>query len=141
MSSEMPTPATTRRPLNLLWMTDLHLEFIKDSQVRKFFTKVASHEPDVVLVGGDTGQARSFERYLTAMASAMECPIYFVLGNHDFYKGSISDVRARAAAICATAQLFWLPQAGVVGLTERVPVSSDMTVGQTAGLATTLPRR
>ena len=52
----MPITATTRRPLSLLWMTDLHLEFIKDSQVRKFFAKVARHEPDAVLVGGDTGQ-------------------------------------------------------------------------------------
>src|SRR5205814_6880233 len=49
-----------------------------------------------------------------------ECPVYFVLGNHDFYRGSIGQVRARVAELArASPWLRWLPEAGVVPLTER----------------------
>jgi hypothetical protein len=45
--------------------------------------------------------------------------LYFVLGNHDFYRGSISGVREKMQALCAACpNLHWLPDAGVVPLTE-----------------------
>src|SRR5437764_11589677 len=47
-------------------------------------------------------------------------PIYFVLGNHDFYRGSIAGVRAGVEALDARSpRLHWLPRTGVVGLTPE----------------------
>jgi hypothetical protein len=46
-------------------------------------------------------------------------PIYFVLGNHDFYGGSISGVRQNVADLCRRSEwLHWLPDAGVVELDD-----------------------
>jgi hypothetical protein len=46
-------------------------------------------------------------------------PIYFVLGNHDYYGGSITEVRSRVTAIVRQSdQLHWLPLAGVISLSK-----------------------
>jgi len=47
-------------------------------------------------------------------------PIYFVLGNHDFYHGSITAVRDTVAREAASSRwLRWLPLSGVVPLTAN----------------------
>jgi predicted phosphohydrolase len=76
--------------------------------------------PNAVLIGGDIGEAPTFATYLEDVASALNLPIYFVLGNHDYYKGSIAAVRATARSLSQQSQLLtWLPDAGVVRLTEK----------------------
>ena len=42
-------------------------------------------------------------------------PIFYVLGNHDYYFGSVADVRRRAASIDIPG-LKWLPETGIVEL-------------------------
>jgi hypothetical protein len=54
------------------------------------------------------------------MASALAIPIYFVLGNHDFYGGSIGTVRENVACAAAASRwLHWLPANGVIPLTAN----------------------
>lgn len=101
-------------------MTDLHLNFINGRELYEFLDTVADHSPDAVLVGGDTGQANDFALYLQEMADVLPCPIYFVLGNHDFYGSSLAAVRARAAAIADGARLCWLTRAGIVELSPTI---------------------
>jgi hypothetical protein len=43
-------------------------------------------------------------------------PVYFVLGNHDFYRGSIAGVRRHMREL-AVPNLHWMPDAGVAPLT------------------------
>lgn len=46
--------------------------------------------------------------------------MYFVPGNHDFYRGSFALVRQKITALCeACPNLHWMPAAGVVSLTEK----------------------
>jgi 3',5'-cyclic AMP phosphodiesterase CpdA len=74
--------------------------------------------PDALLLGGDIGEADTVTRLLKEMAAALQLPIYFVLGNHDFYHGSIADVRAGVERDAgASPWLHWLPASGVVELT------------------------
>jgi len=75
---------------------------------------------DALLIGGDIGEATNVEFYLRFLADNIEVPIYFVLGNHDYYWGSIDDVRSRISSLCkGTNKLIWLPQSGVVRLSRR----------------------
>src|SRR5438552_1803306 len=54
------------------------------------------------------------------LAGSLACPVYFVLGNHDFYLGSIAGVWTHMEALCSDRpNLRWLPRAGVVPLTEH----------------------
>ena len=55
------------------------------------------------------------------MAERTAVPIYFVLGNHDDYRGSIGEVRRVAGELTRDCELLnWLPVAGAVSLSENV---------------------
>ena len=52
------------------------------------------------------------------MESVLRKPIYFVLGNHDFYNGSVAQTRARVGSLVRESEnLVYLAQEGVVELT------------------------
>ncbi len=48
------------------------------------------------------------------MVSYINKPIYFVLGNHDYYKGQVNEVRdAMTALTKEQIHLYWLPASGM----------------------------
>ncbi|MFM8551684.1 MAG: metallophosphoesterase family protein [Nitrospiraceae bacterium] len=101
------------------WVTDIHLNFLDAAEVRAFCAALRAESPDLVLVGGDIAEADTVERYLKTLADVVLRPIYFVLGNHDFYQGSIPSVRAAMERLCrAENRLTYLSQAGCVTLTQ-----------------------
>jgi 3',5'-cyclic AMP phosphodiesterase CpdA len=54
------------------------------------------------------------------LAEALGLPVHFVLGNHDYYKGSISGVRKVASALYKRSDLLnWLTDSGPVWLTAK----------------------
>jgi len=57
-----------------------------------FYESLFQQNLDALLLGGDIGEADSVPRFLSEMENALRLPIYFVLGNHDFYWGSIAMV-------------------------------------------------
>jgi 3',5'-cyclic-AMP phosphodiesterase len=103
--------------MRLAWTTDLHLNFVSEAGVRTFAASLAGF--DGILVGGDTGEANGVLRYLDLLAEGSGRPIWFVLGNHDYYGGSIGDMRrATRQRSRARDDVTWLPDAGVVHLTD-----------------------
>ena len=59
--------------------------------------------------------------YLLRIDGEFDCPVYFVLGNHDYYLGSIVEVRRRVEVLCGQrANLTYLTSGGIVELTPRV---------------------
>jgi len=100
------------------WLTDIHLNFVPAPSRARFYQELHEARLEALLIGGDIGEAPSVIRYLDEIASALRIPIYFVLGNHDFYRGSIAAVRAAVARHAAASPfLHWLPASGVVPLT------------------------
>jgi 3',5'-cyclic-AMP phosphodiesterase len=77
----------------LAWLTDSHLNFLCPAAVEAFVSSLADTEADAFLLGGDVGEACDLATYLNALDAALGRPIYFVLGNHDFYPGSIAGLR------------------------------------------------
>lgn len=104
----------------LAWATDIHLNFVRLERSQEFCAAVNNLGVDALLIGGDIGEADNIEFYLQFLADNIQAPIYFVLGNHDYYRGSIADVRSRISSLCkGTNNLIWLPQAGVVRLSKE----------------------
>ncbi len=105
--------------MRAVWITDIHLNFVGDAARRRFLDQLAAERADLVLLSGDVGEAPTVERYLRWLAR-LETPIYFVLGNHDFYKGSVAGVYSAIRELIRNEpNLIWLNDAGVVSLSER----------------------
>ncbi|MDZ7362064.1 MAG: metallophosphoesterase [candidate division KSB1 bacterium] len=101
------------------WLTDIHLEFLQPKKLPAFADHVAEAMPGMVLIGGNTGIASNFALFLQIQQAHLECPIYFVLGNHDFYHGSMAQVRALAAQLTKSEPWRrWLSMQGVVQITK-----------------------
>ena len=104
--------------MRLTWATDIHLDHATPAARAEFHQELARRAAPVVLTG-DLADAATLEPLLLELAAAVDQPVRFVLGNHDFYGGSVADVRARAAALRdRDARLQWLPAAGLVRLDE-----------------------
>ena len=104
--------------MKLAWATDIHLDFLDEAGLEAFTSELEKAPADAFLIGGDIAKAGSVERHLRSIQTRLLRPVYFVLGNHDFYVGSIAKVRAAMKALSAkSTQLKWLPEAGIVRLT------------------------
>ncbi|MCU0960518.1 MAG: metallophosphoesterase [Pirellulaceae bacterium] len=104
----------------LAWCTDIHLNFAQADTLAGFLQRLRATDPDIVLVGGDIAEATDVVHFLQLLDDFLQRPIYFVLGNHDFYFGSIAGVRHDVRTLCDLhPHLHYLTDEGVVRLTDR----------------------
>jgi predicted phosphohydrolase len=100
----------------LAWATDIHLNFLRGDP-GPFCEQLASAAPDGLVITGDISEADTLDGDLALLDSRLWCPTWLVLGNHDFYNGSIRQVRKAVAALCRRSRwLHYLPDADVVTL-------------------------
>ncbi len=99
----------------LAWATDLHLDSVDAPDLERFCGDIVRANPDVILLGGDIADASDLHDWLRLLAERFERPIYFVLGNHDYYGGDIASVRTRVREL-EPQWLRWLPDSGCVEL-------------------------
>ncbi|HEY3448883.1 MAG TPA: metallophosphoesterase [Myxococcales bacterium] len=128
----------------LAWATDLHLNFLSEEALAAFGDTLARSEADLLLVSGDTSEAYTLEHHLALLARRFDGPVWFVLGNHDFYRGSIAQVRRKADALKTLRPgLRWLQSAGVVSLSPQTALVGcdgfgDARLGNVDGSAVVL---
>jgi len=105
----------------LVWLTDPHLNFITPAQFDRFIDDIHQHTPNAVLISGDIGESYNIVYALRRLAKDLQLPVYFVLGNHDFYRASFADVTTAVRTACAKSDyLVWLNEAGIVELTPNI---------------------
>src|SRR5947209_18601256 len=90
----MPMTFHTSQIKRLAWATDIHLNFVTASEVAEFCERIVRASCDALIITGDIAEGTSIASYLKTLATHVPMPIYFVLGNHDFYGVYISEVRA-----------------------------------------------
>ncbi|HRX80330.1 MAG: metallophosphoesterase [Planctomycetaceae bacterium] len=84
----------------IVWLTDIHLNFVESEITERLLDEVNAASPEAVLIGGDIGESQNVQMYLSRFAARVACPIYFVLGNHDFYHSSVPVVRQAMGTFC-----------------------------------------
>ena len=105
--------------IKFAWITDIHFDFLEPDATHQFCRAIVQRNADVLLVGGDIGQADSVTQFLRLIEKSVSLPTYFVLGNHDYYGGAIAEVRKQAERLTNNvANLHWLPACDVVELTQ-----------------------
>jgi len=122
----------------LCWCTDIHLDHLTDftrtdkgfytgdrhiskRKVESFCQAVNAMNSDALVITGDITEAPLLKTHLEWLEEFIPAiPIYFVLGNHDYCKGSISSVRKWLETWHGkSGRVHWLNKAGVVRLTEK----------------------
>jgi Icc protein len=105
--------------MKLGWLTDIHLNFLNPADLTEFVVFLAKQEVGAFVITGDIAEGNTITKYLKILSDAIGKPVYFVLGNHDYYRGAIERVREEVANVCRMHDnLIWLNEAGVVPLTE-----------------------
>jgi len=94
--------------MRVCWITDPHLNFLPPEPSMKF-----AAEPwyDAIVITGDIAEAPSLIGMLKKYAKNAGCPVYFVLGNHDYYRGSFESVRQELTGSNLGPKLIWLDAA------------------------------
>jgi 3',5'-cyclic-AMP phosphodiesterase len=115
--------------MRLAWLSDIHLVFVREVETKaleaeyfRFVDQVRSAHPDGIVISGDIAEAHVLCEYLDLLeADFAGLPIYFVLGNHDFYRGSIRRQRRLVAEHCAarTRLTYLTPMQAPIRLTGQ----------------------
>ena len=109
--------------MRIAWLTDVHLNFLAPEVVRDFLVQLNDTGAEAFLISGDIGEAHSVTTFLEQIDEAVRRPIYFVLGNHDFYFGSIAHVRQSTIELCRQRpRLHYLTHSGWHPLTAKTAV-------------------
>lgn len=76
------------------WATDCHLDHIPSEQAFiDFANSLIERDPPGIFITGDISNAQHLVYHLSALEKLVQRPIFYVLGNHDFYNGDIESVR------------------------------------------------
>jgi predicted phosphohydrolase len=96
----------------LSWATDIHLDHVQSSGAsRAFGQKLRAEAPDSrgLVVSGDIAEADCLRTHLLELQAGFSGPVYFVLGNHDYYRGSFDRVDAETEELTRSQHsLVWL---------------------------------
>ncbi|MCA9679474.1 MAG: metallophosphoesterase family protein [Kofleriaceae bacterium] len=125
--------------MRLAWLTDIHLNFLGGAARTRFAERVGATGADAIVITGDIAEAPDVDVLIAELAERAGLPVWFVLGNHDFYRGSIAEVRARVAALAdLRPDVRWLGAGGVIRLDDHTALVGhdgwgDARLGDYAG--------
>ena len=82
----------------LAWLTDPHFDHIRNERdVWALEDRIRTADVGAIVITGDVAEALTFAGYVTALGTMARRVVYYVLGNHDFYGGSIAETRREAS--------------------------------------------
>lgn len=107
----------------LLWLSDTHLNSIPFWLRERYFTRhVNAHDFDSIVITGDISTGKHLKRDLIWLTQTFqELPIYYVLGNHDYYGRGFQKTHHMVQPLAIShPNLTWLTETDVVSLSPSV---------------------
>lgn len=112
--------------MKFIWLTDVHLNFLEKVEREAFYREIFNTQCDAVLISGDIAEANCVSDLLKEMANNLNKPIYFVLGNHDYYRGDVLTVHNEMISLTqSNNKLFWLPASGPILFNHTILIGQD----------------
>lgn len=106
-----------------LFYTDTHLDKKFPWTLWRFVRHLRKENPKGIFLTGDISNGLLTCFHLKMLAKAVECPIYFVLGNHDMHFSSFEKTHAKIRKLCQEhPNLIWMTEAPVIELSSEVAV-------------------
>jgi len=109
--------------MKLVWITDPHLDFLPSPPMGslRFGEWLNKMEGDAVVITGDIAEGYVVADLLEFFAAGYKKPVYFVLGNHDYYKSSFLKTQASVRKLDSEFPLLtWLDESGIIELTPDI---------------------
>lgn len=113
--------------MRLVWTTDIHLNHVQIDAWDRWVDQINAADGDAIVITGDISEADDVTFQLRRIAESFSLPIFFVLGNHDFYASSIGTTRGRASAVAREVEsLHYLTDSNCIELSPgRYLVGED----------------
>ena len=86
--------------MKLAWFTDIHLDHVHDVGTSVASLASSASKCESIIITGDISLANTLIGHLMLLDQVLEKPIYFVLGNHDYYFSNIRTVRRHVVDAC-----------------------------------------
>lgn len=103
----------------IAWATDIHLDRLNERDYLEYKEYLKELSPDLLIISGDIAEGEKVCQSLTDFNDSFNFPIYFVLGNHDFYWSSFAEVEENVRNLVKDSEkLTWLTESGVIVLNE-----------------------
>ena len=104
---------------NAAWATDIHLDRLIERDYLEYKDYLQELNPDCLIISGDIAEGEFVCKSLRDFNDSFDFPIYFVLGNHDFYFTSFAKTEENVRALVKeSANLNWLSEQGIVELND-----------------------
>jgi predicted phosphodiesterase len=81
--------------MKIVWLSDTHFYPEKRGKLEEFFKEIEKKKPDIIIHSGDIAFCDFLERVFEVYKENLRAPLYFVLGNHDFYYSSIKSCKEK----------------------------------------------
>jgi len=86
--------------VRLVWTTDLHLNSVPTHAWEQWVRTISALKADGLVITGDISEGDDVVPQLQRIASDINLPVYFVLGNHDFYGSTFQATRQKVIHAC-----------------------------------------
>lgn len=106
-----------------LWFSDIHLERASSYDKIKFLYSLIKEKPAGIFLTGDISNGIKLCYHLRIIAIIANCPIYFSLGNHDYYFSSLEKTTNKLRRLCQKHKnLIWLNDIKFARLSKKTAV-------------------
>src|SRR5437868_1194944 len=101
----------------LTWVSDIHLDHLTEKSYLEYKEYLKQLNPDCLIISGDIAEGDFVYKSLKDFNDSFNFPIYFVLGNHDFYFDTFRNVKNKIRKLVIECEnLHWLTENKIIGL-------------------------
>lgn len=112
--------------MRIAWLTDPHFNHARAAAWDALIESLEGGLPDALLITGDISEGDDVVFQLSRLAGSFTGPIYFILGNHDFYQRSIAATRRQMVDACSgESRLVYLTNEFEIALSPNVGLVGD----------------
>ena len=104
-----------------IWYSDTHLNSAFPWAKMSMYRAIEKEKADGIFLSGDISNGLLVRYDLEQLAKHIECPIYFVGGNHDYFWTGINKTKDRFRELCLKySNLHWLTESPLIELDDEV---------------------
>lgn len=106
--------------MKICWASDTHLNAAEDDKRQQFYQHIIDEKTDAVFITGDISESPLLSLNLQELLATCQQPIYFVLGNHDYFYSAVKRVRDEVRQLCQQQpMLHWMNEVDYITLDEN----------------------